>query len=88
MHYKTQAVLAEDVQLKARIAACASGRGVQQPLGWGYTHAWVFAVQDGWCCALEDDPAGDSNQIGDDLITAAVEEVLLSNPPLNITPSE
>lgn len=48
-----QAALAEDRQLRSRVAACVAGidPSVENPLGWASTEAWRVAVTPGWAGA-------------------------------------
>lgn len=83
MSFKTQAAMADDRQLLARVGACAAREGIKpNPLGWAYEHAWQLAAIPGWDEAYAESitagtalPGDDEDVIRDDMILAGVRDI-------------
>lgn len=79
--YATQALLAQDIDMRFRIAACAATQGVADtPLYWADAHAWQLAAAPGWDDAYayalnlgNPRPGNDGGVITDGMILAAVQ---------------
>lgn len=82
MSYETQAALAEDTALHARITVCAAGLGVPEPYSWMFQHRWKLAATKGWDTAVEAAADGVMTRmdpvqpISDEMILAAVANIL------------
>lgn len=94
MNYLVQSQIVGDHHLISRAAACAATLGVSGPLQWAARHSWELVASPGWVDAYiasgklpEGDPAAASFTAGadpaiitDEMILAAVQSLLASNP--------
>ena len=85
MSYATQAAMAQDRSLHARIAACAAREGIvdPHPLAWAANHQWRLAAEPGWDQAYAyavasgvPDPGRSEGVITDGMILSAVQAVM------------
>lgn len=74
---------ANDGDLQQRIAACAAGEGIADPVAWATTRCWKFATQPGWADAYQsavysfiDRPGLRPGAISDQMILTAVQAVV------------
>jgi hypothetical protein len=67
MSYKTQALLAKDDQLLARVTACAATEGIPEP---GWDAAYAYAIT-----AAIPNPGNDEGCITDGMILASVQAI-------------
>lgn len=75
--------VATDGDLHQRLAACAAGEGVDDPVSWANARAWKFATQPGWADAYQsavfsfiDRPGWRPGAITDAMILTAVQAVI------------
>ena len=85
MTYRTQAAMAQDPALHARIAACAAREGITDPhpLAWASDHQWRLAAEPGWDEAYAyaiasgvPDPGGSEGVVTDGMILSAVQALI------------
>ena len=53
MSFNSVLEMAQDAQLVARIAACATVEGITNPMGWAKSKAWTIASRPGWAEAWD-----------------------------------
>lgn len=80
MSYRTQALLASDVNLIARVTACAATQNVEGPLRWAWEHNWKLSSEPGWDAAYSYalnvgtvDPGNAEGVITDGMILSSVQ---------------
>jgi hypothetical protein len=66
MSYKTQAKLAEDTEIRARITACVASEGELEPVRWVHEKRWLLSAQPGWDAAYAYAITAGNNHPGDD----------------------
>ena len=83
MSYKTQALLAKDENMIARVTACAALEGIFEPYNWTFKRTWQLSAQPGWDAAYAyaitanvDNPGNDEGVITDGMILSAVQSML------------
>ena len=84
--YLTQATLAEDSLLLARIAACAFEEGLARPPAadpreWARAQARAFATQPGWDEAVLRANGNIQAGVTDEMIRVAAHNITASQPP-------
>lgn len=77
MSYLTRTKIAADPTMILRIAACASGEGIPDPLFWVQERMLAFASRAGWAGAWAEssleNPGEDEGAITDTMILEAVQ---------------
>jgi hypothetical protein len=88
MSYRTQALLANDAHLLARVAACAATQGVEGPERWAWEHNWKLSAEAGWDAAYayavaseSPDPGNAEGAVTDAMILAAVQAHMATEVP-------
>jgi hypothetical protein len=83
MSYRTQALLAGDVHIIDRVAACAATQTHVDPLRFAWENAWKLSAEPGWDAAYAyaitesvPDPGNDEGCITDGMILAAVQSLI------------
>lgn len=83
MTYNTVAKMANDYDLRLRVAACAATEGNASPVSWAESHMWNIVGAAGWAAAWESALANDKTDLGklegvitDGMIIAAVQPLL------------
>lgn len=79
MSYLVQSLMAEDIGLRARVAACVATLGVVDAWEWAHVQRWRLSAQPGWVdgySAAAEDPGMDEGGITDDMILGAVRSLL------------
>ena len=80
MSYLTQSFLADDINIRRRVTACAVMEGIAQPDVWAYDYRWQLSAQPGWVAAYKDaidegveSPGANEAAITDGMILSAVQ---------------
>jgi hypothetical protein len=88
MSYKTQAKLADDLEIRARITACVATEGEKEPQRWVTENKWLLSAQPGWDAAYayaitagNNHPGDDEGVITDGMILSAVQAI---RPPAEV----
>jgi hypothetical protein len=83
MSYATQAVMAHDVDLIQRVAACAATQNVNNPEAWSWDRSWKLSATPGWDAAYSyaiavelEKPGNADNVVTDAMILSAVQPIL------------